>query len=115
MNADNTNYCLSVFICGRLLLPPPPVGFRPRLATDGRFRFRRACQGWVQLTQDPIVDPVLVPPFARIHLYAIDLHAEVNVDAAGQTRGPGDADRKSTRLNSSHLGISYAVFCLKKK
>src|SRR5437899_9285683 len=29
---------------------------------------------------------------------------------------PGsESDRKSTRLNSSHLGISYAVFCLKKK
>src|SRR5207249_10549372 len=28
---------------------------------------------------------------------------------------PGDADRKSTRLNSSHVSISYAVFCLKKK
>src|SRR5262245_63590141 len=27
----------------------------------------------------------------------------------------GHQDRKSTRLNSSHLGISYAVFCLKKK
>src|ERR1035438_9555764 len=27
----------------------------------------------------------------------------------------GITDRKSTRLNSSHLGISYAVFCLKKK
>src|SRR5690349_23780726 len=27
----------------------------------------------------------------------------------------GDADRKSTRLNSSHVEISYAVFCLKKK
>src|SRR2546428_1942738 len=27
----------------------------------------------------------------------------------------GDADRKSTRLNSSHDQISYAVFCLKKK
>src|SRR5436309_5105423 len=26
-----------------------------------------------------------------------------------------DADRKSTRLNSSHVKISYAVFCLKKK
>src|ERR1035438_10812327 len=26
-----------------------------------------------------------------------------------------DSDRKSTRLNSSHLGISYAVFCLKKE
>src|SRR5690606_41316380 len=28
---------------------------------------------------------------------------------------PGDRDRKSTRLNSSHVKISYAVFCLKKK
>src|SRR5256885_11746666 len=32
---------------------------------------------------------------------------------AGVARNPGD--RKSTRLNSSHLVISYAVFCLKKK
>src|SRR3989454_6065767 len=29
--------------------------------------------------------------------------------------GPLERDRKSTRLNSSHLVISYAVFCLKKK
>src|SRR5439155_23524061 len=28
---------------------------------------------------------------------------------------PGARDRKSTRLNSSHVAISYAVFCLKKK
>src|SRR5690242_21365127 len=28
---------------------------------------------------------------------------------------PGHIDRKSTRLNSSHMSISYAVFCLKKK
>src|SRR5436305_7910617 len=28
---------------------------------------------------------------------------------------PGKKDRKSTRLNSSHVRISYAVFCLKKK
>src|SRR3712207_8316760 len=28
---------------------------------------------------------------------------------------PGRTDRKSTRLNSSHANISYAVFCLKKK
>src|SRR3712207_9540319 len=32
---------------------------------------------------------------------------------AGRVRGRGD--RKSTRLNSSHANISYAVFCLKKK
>src|SRR5699024_11361215 len=30
-------------------------------------------------------------------------------------RGHGGEDRKSTRLNSSHVSISYAVFCLKKK
>src|SRR3712207_8219117 len=30
-------------------------------------------------------------------------------------RDPGELDRKSTRLNSSHANISYAVFCLKKK
>src|SRR6266566_8812578 len=37
--------------------------------------------------------------------------------AAVHLPGNGDsrADRKSTRLNSSHLVISYAVFCLKKK
>src|SRR5258705_9020806 len=32
-----------------------------------------------------------------------------------QAAQPDGRDRKSTRLNSSHLGISYAVFCLKKK
>src|SRR5690242_21148695 len=33
-----------------------------------------------------------------------------------QGRAPGpERDRKSTRLNSSHMSISYAVFCLKKK
>src|SRR5437899_6338474 len=60
-------------------------------------------------------------------------HGSVNLDRlAFRTRRPfpspgptprrwrpavraGPRDRKSTRLNSSHLGISYAVFCLKKK
>src|SRR5207249_10411189 len=32
-----------------------------------------------------------------------------------QGKAAGSADRKSTRLNSSHVSISYAVFCLKKK
>src|SRR3712207_7446756 len=35
--------------------------------------------------------------------------------ARGRERGRRDEDRKSTRLNSSHANISYAVFCLKKK
>src|SRR5438309_2404659 len=33
----------------------------------------------------------------------------------GRRTGGGRQDRKSTRLNSSHSSISYAVFCLKKK
>src|SRR5688572_32504238 len=36
-------------------------------------------------------------------------------DAVRETTGAGWVDRKSTRLNSSHSQISYAVFCLKKK
>src|SRR5258705_6517737 len=35
--------------------------------------------------------------------------------AVDTNEGQDHSDRKSTRLNSSHLGISYAVFCLKKK
>src|SRR5207245_11208914 len=36
-------------------------------------------------------------------------------DEGGQGDQPNEGDRKSTRLNSSHGSISYAVFCLKKK
>src|SRR5437899_4675430 len=35
--------------------------------------------------------------------------------STASTTTMASSDRKSTRLNSSHLGISYAVFCLKKK
>src|SRR5256885_8536996 len=51
---------------------------------------------------DPQRDDVHVPP-AR----------EVLTDQLAEPLA--QADRKSTRLNSSHLEISYAVFCLKKK
>src|SRR5690606_41718060 len=37
------------------------------------------------------------------------------VEGAGRLLAVAGADRKSTRLNSSHVKISYAVFCLKKK
>src|SRR5471030_3462489 len=62
---------------------------------------------------------------ATTEIYTLSLHDALPIsmlarhqfeDAAGLPV-PLDAyqDRKSTRLNSSHLGISYAVFCLKKK
>src|SRR5262245_22607798 len=54
--------------------------------------------------------------------YAAPLPHPIVVKADGLAQGkgviiaetPAESDRKSTRLNSSHLGISYAVFCLKK-
>src|SRR3712207_7036058 len=48
---------------------------------------------------------------------SIDEHAErlVGLGSRGARAARGDKrDRKSTRLNSSHANISYAVFCLKK-
>src|SRR5437588_7992831 len=41
--------------------------------------------------------------------------ATVNRAEGSYSAGISEADRKSTRLNSSHTVISYAVFCLKKK
>src|SRR5699024_11710185 len=41
--------------------------------------------------------------------------AGVRQSASVCAHGSGQGDRKSTRLNSSHVSISYAVFCLKKK
>src|SRR5471030_2898251 len=64
---------------------------------------------------------------ATTEIYTLSLHdalpisivADHGTDAVGhsgaQPLGKAGGDRKSTRLNSSHLGISYAVFCLKKK
>src|SRR3712207_7657601 len=40
---------------------------------------------------------------------------EAQMAADRALEGPAVRDRKSTRLNSSHANISYAVFCLKKK
>src|SRR3989454_7225949 len=49
-------------------------------------------------------------------LYVIDgVPVITNLDDATTGTLLGEGDRKSTRLNSSHLVISYAVFCLKKK
>src|SRR3712207_8655835 len=46
-----------------------------------------------------------------------EIASELGVGAVleGSVRRAGQRDRKSTRLNSSHANISYAVFCLKKK
>src|SRR5438445_7459571 len=53
------------------------------------------------------------PRERRVAAYPVLLHREPLVEPLG--RPDVLLDRKSTRLNSSHANISYAVFCLKKK
>src|SRR5437660_7161929 len=49
--------------------------------------------------------------WCRCCAYSFELRRETRL----ATSGSAQLDRKSTRLNSSHVAISYAVFCLKKK
>src|SRR3712207_7227238 len=55
------------------------------------------------------------PRRLRPHRPPADLHRRDGPQDAGRGRAPRPRDRKSTRLNSSHANISYAVFCLKQK
>src|SRR5438270_13590842 len=48
-------------------------------------------------------------------MLAVAAGLPVTIYVAATARGAVSSDRKSTRLNSSHSQISYAVFCLKKK
>src|SRR5262245_64860105 len=75
------------------------VGGQPDGVTDARM-----------LDEGEKVADLDFPP-AR---WAVSLSHRIGAHDADRQVG-GDKDRKSTRLNSSHLGISYAVFCLKKK
>src|SRR5437870_10853292 len=66
---------------------------------------------------------------ATTEIYTLSLHDALPIFTTGPLAGdasmviwtttpwtlPANVDRKSTRLNSSHVAISYAVFCLKKK
>src|SRR5436309_10915098 len=45
----------------------------------------------------------------------VEVRQDVEAQAEAERSAENEGDRKSTRLNSSHVKISYAVFCLKKK
>src|SRR5699024_11884259 len=60
----------------------------------------------------------LMTKIKALQKQAVNLQAYEKTEALNKVEGELDRlqeDRKSTRLNSSHVSISYAVFCLKKK
>src|SRR3712207_7664731 len=77
----------------------------PRHGDDDRVGSGRAPRA-VGVAEPQIRDPVAAPRMRRSGFRQRRPDADV---------GLGNVDRKSTRLNSSHANISYAVFCLKKK
>src|SRR5205807_6734827 len=91
----------------RYTLFPYTTLFRSR---PGRVIAQR---DWSELAQEnrPGVDDFVPQKFGITSLNEEMFRSELVRQLHGRLRG----DRKSTRLNSSHLVISYAVFCLKKK
>src|ERR1035441_64406 len=88
--------------------------------TTGAKKYNPATGTWVaafspgnavQIGSMPVSD---IPPTLG-QILTFDGGSWVAKSPAAAVTVGGDLDRKSTRLNSSHLGISYAVFCLKKK
>src|SRR3712207_9019954 len=79
-----------------------------RSGRDGEVELHRPpTVAAVEGDEDALVRARVQEPFAR-GVFAHDVHEA----ACGKSVRK---DRKSTRLNSSHANISYAVFCLKKK
>src|SRR3712207_3519498 len=64
---------------------------------------------------DQVAFDLLTHISSHTHRKVRDIAQELVGSATGRSPLPDDVDRKSTRLNSSHANISYAVFCLKKK
>src|SRR5690242_21489613 len=95
----------------RATLSPYTTLFRSAVAGDrvARAFHRRQVSFEHRLT-------VLLPVCRRAaELERRRVHLGVAVRPEPLVRGAVEPDRKSTRLNSSHMSISYAVFCLKKK
>src|SRR5437867_9717994 len=63
----------------------------------------------------PTVEIVGTTPLPGLGTPTRDVPANVQIYTSKDLAGQRQTDRKSTRLNSSHRTISYAVFCLKKK
>src|SRR3712207_7195005 len=76
--------------------------------------FRSPPAGGYAGAQDPRAERAALPDVSAGRGRQSHAH-RLRRGLSGAAVGHGRRDRKSTRLNSSHANISYAVFCLKKK
>src|SRR3712207_8624405 len=74
-----------------------------------------AAQRLLLLLQGVDVGPQPAAPLLQVVLRLAHVLVNLGQVVAELFAGVPEPDRKSTRLNSSHANISYAVFCLKKK
>src|SRR5690242_20985768 len=81
-------------------------------SSDARQRHRGHCKKCEQDGPQPMLgESVAQVFFKRGH----SIYRAVGLEVVNLAADCFGQDRKSTRLNSSHMSISYAVFCLKKK
>src|SRR5699024_11419072 len=98
-----------------LLLSPPPPSPSTLFPYTTLFRSSHS-SGPFRQYQSEIDRELILPALSEDDWFgAAEGAAEGLAAAASGEFGDDAEDRKSTRLNSSHVSISYAVFCLKKK
>src|SRR5699024_12825784 len=102
LNASNLDY-LSIVFCTTYRLHRHLPSFPTRRSSD---LVAEATSGITKTNPDVVLLDVHMPDGGGLAVLKNITNANPGYD------GP---DRKSTRLNSSHVSISYAVFCLKKK
>src|SRR5207247_5036268 len=106
-----------LFVSPRFVPHRALPSFPTRRSSDLDLARRLPGRGvWVDATRQAVAVAVRKGVFARSLKRQVSVSSDLPALVERlMTRRLVDADRKSTRLNSSHEWISYAVFCLKKK
>src|SRR5690625_6841785 len=95
---------------------PNLTSFPTRRSSDLKVNIKRS--GTIAMNQQFRVDQITETHYEHPHgAFHMETYTEKVIYESLETNRKGRLaiDRKSTRLNSSHVAISYAVFCLKNK
>src|SRR5437870_9109752 len=93
--------------------PPPPSTLFPYTTLFRSDELMMRVSGYYNRTTKVMISVLALCMVAGLNVDTIVIVKSLKTDATVRQTMTGD--RKSTRQNSSHVAISYAVFCLKKK